>query len=44
MSKSLENADTALTIVPVAMAVTGAALTKVAPKGVRKSIDNKKHG
>ena len=41
MSESLDNADTALTIVPAAAAVAGAALTKVAPKGVRKSIDKK---
>ncbi len=42
MSESLDNADTALTIVPAAAAVAGAALTKVAPQGVRKSINNKK--
>ena len=42
MSQNLDNADTVLTIVPAAAAVTGAALTKVVPKSVKEKIHKKK--
>ena len=38
MSESLENADTALTIVPAGVAAAGAIGSRVAPKSVKRSI------